>query len=102
MKQIKYSASLDNLSKLITLSSFILFIFIIQKNIRNIMDPTINHRDVLMNILIITIIILTIAGCYIYSPQKYILTEEELIIKRIVNDRKINLQDITEVRIIRE
>jgi hypothetical protein len=97
---MEYKASLDILSKALTVGVFILLIAIGQKNVRELfaahgdLIPTLIHGGVLLLFLAI------IAGSYLYSTNRYLVTNSQLVIKRPIGDRVISIADITETRAV--
>jgi hypothetical protein len=97
---MEYKASLDTLSKIITVVVIILLTTIAIKNVMEIIDGHGNLKRILIHggILLLTIAIILI--CYLYRTTRYTITENKLVINRPVGNREINFSDISEIRIV--
>ncbi len=96
METIKFKASYDTLTKIISFGLLIIFIIIGQYPARNIISGIYNYSDFIPLGILSFIVIVT----YIFSPQKCILTNESLIIKMLLFSKKIKLSDISEIKIL--
>ena len=94
-----YKASKDNIVKIVTALVFVLFVFIAQQNVRDLIKAT-DLTTVIINCSALLFLIATILVCYILSPRFYQLDEAVLIINKAVKSRKILLSEISEVKLI--
>jgi hypothetical protein len=94
LKQVEYRASLDNLSKGITIVCFLLFGFLIYKN------STLVRISPYFSIFMTVFFFAIFLGSFLYGPQKYIVKNGMLIIVRPINKISIPLADIKEARIL--
>ena len=93
-----YKASLDTLCKVMTVGVFVLFIAIGQKNVRSIIAANGDLAVTLIHGGVLLLFVATITISYLYSTNRYSVTNDELIIHRPINDRIINLSDITDIQ----
>jgi len=97
---MEYKASLDLLAKVLTGATFILFSIL---GYRSIKALAMSHGDtttILTHSGILILFLSIFLGSYLYAPQKYILSKDELIITRPIKERKIKFSDIEEIKII--
>lgn len=99
---MEYKASLDTLSKVITVGIIILFFVIGYKSIKAIMVAKGDITTILMHAGIILFLIVTIVCCYLFGTQKYLVVNNELIIKRPIKEKRIVISDIEEVRLVND
>lgn len=95
-----YKASLDLTSKIITAGVFGLFFFVAYKSGQQLLAANGAITVILLHSAVILFLPAVIVGCYLYSPYAYIITDNELIIKRRINSRHIPLEDIEDARLI--
>jgi hypothetical protein len=96
---MKYSASLDNFAKFITIGICVLFTILIYQRIgaiQKLHDTTL----IIIQAASVLVMLLVIGGCYLFSPQYYLLTDQDLFIRRFVGDVRISLNDIAYARIL--
>lgn len=92
---MKYKTSFDKLTKLITASVTILFAVIIFGLLSNNMissEPT--------SIITISILLLTYFGVLLFRPISYTLSKAELVIIRLINNIKIEINNIEKVELL--
>ncbi|HXH19279.1 MAG TPA: PH domain-containing protein [Chitinophagales bacterium] len=99
---MEYKASLDALSKGLTAGVFILLIVIGYRSIKALMIAHGDMTTVLIHSGTLLFLVALLVGSYIYSPQKYILTGDSLIIKRLIGNVVIPLDDIVEARTVQD
>ncbi len=92
---MNFKASLDKLAKIITvLVTIIIFVLVI------INTMYLNSISKEWNIVISLILLLIYVGSFIFSPLKYIIKTDEIIIKRFVKSVRIKRIYINSVEII--
>ncbi len=95
-----YKASLDTFTKVVTIVVFIIFItlggFMIMATATNDTGPSMAIPN--------SIFLLVFSGTFIftwlYAPKSYTLENDMLCINRSIGQKKINLTDITEIRVV--
>ena len=102
MELIEYKASMDTLAKIITLGIIVLLVGIGYNSVKEIMDANGAQTIILVHSGILVLFVGILVGSYLYSPQKYEIKNEKLIIKRFINSKEINLNEINEIRKINE
>ena len=97
---MEYKASLDTLSKVITIAFIIIFIVteLVSFKVLAVVDS--ESKSNLFQTGILLFFILVIGGCYLFRTKKYLLNERELIIVRPIKERIILLTDIEEIRLV--
>ena len=95
---MQYKASFDTQSKLITIGAFILFGYVIYRNIDDMSGIQANTPTLLKHSFISILLISTLLICYLNSIKYYLLDKNEIVIKRPIGDIKIKIADIDEVR----
>ena len=99
-KTMEYKASLDTLSKVITLGVAVLFIVIGQKSVRAIMLAQGDSITLWVHTGILLLFIIIGLGPWLFAPKSYTVNGTELIINRPISKVIIKRSDIAEVRII--
>ncbi len=97
---MEYKASLDLLAKAITAGVIILLSVIGYQNVNALMDSNGESSILLIHGFGLLFIVLVLGITFIFSPQKYSLTNDSFIIHRIAGDVKIKLNEILEVRLL--
>ncbi len=97
---MEYKASLDLLAKILTGTTFILLSFLGYRSIKALAVSQGDTTTILTHSGILLLFICILLGSYLYAPQKYVLSNDELIIKRPIKERKIKLSDIEEIKIV--
>ena len=97
---MKYTASYDMTVKVITGLIIALMLALIIYNICEIARLSDDIWIILTHLFVIFVLVIILLICYIYSPQYYNINDESLIIKRIIKDRTIMLNDISEIRLL--
>ena len=95
---MKYKASLDTLSKGITIGVFILLIAIGQISIRELIVVPEESAEILMHSGILLLFIVILLGSWLYAPQSYIIENKNLTIIRPIGKVSYRLSDIKQVR----
>jgi hypothetical protein len=96
---MEFKASLDNLTKIIT---SIIFIIPVVIGVRLFNSAQIINADFIFSYgSIVLLFILILLVCYLFHTRKYIVSNQELIIKRPVKERKIPISDMEEIRLIK-
>ncbi len=92
-------ASLNLLAKVITVGVIMLLVVLGRNSIQALINMgEMDMSGILIHSGILLFFIAIILGIYLYSPQKYILQEDQLIIKRPIGSLIIKLDDIMEIR----
>jgi len=94
-----YQASKDNTVKIVTVLVIVLFAFIAQQNVRDLITAT-DLTTVIINCAVILFLIAIILVCYLLSPRLYQLDEATLTINKTVKSRQILLSEISDVKSI--
>lgn len=97
---MEYKASLDSLSKGITISILLLFTVLSGVNISRLFTHAGDGLYILVNILVTLLLMGLVVICYIYRPAGYLLTDDHLVIKRPISKVIIPISEITEVRVL--
>jgi len=97
---MEFKASLDTLAKIITISVIILFIFIGQIIVKQIMIAQGDATTILIHSGIIMMLVLIIIGCWLFAPKSYSIYGGDLIINRPVGNVKIKLSQVTEAKVL--
>ena len=92
-------ASKDNVVKIVTALVFVLFGFIAQQNVRDLITAT-DLTTVVINCSVLLFLIAIIFVCYILSPRYYQLDETTLTINKAIKSRKLLLREISDVKLI--
>ena len=90
-------ASLDTLSKVVTVGIIALFAAI---SIGGFFCANGNSTIILISTGVLLFVTSITMGCYLFSPQGYVLNPDDLIIKRPLKDRSIKLSDIIETHAV--
>ncbi|MBA3648848.1 MAG: hypothetical protein H0W62_09925 [Chitinophagales bacterium] len=96
---MEYRASLDTLSRMITAGTILLFIILGYGSVRS-QDKNMVSNISLYSVIIIFLFLVIIIGSYLYSTEKYIVENGELVIKGPAKERRIRIADITEARLL--
>lgn len=94
---MKFKASLDTLAIIITLATVILFFILGYFSVRALAHSHGDLTTLLVHGGILLLLTATLAGCYLYAPQSYVIDKEHLVIIRPAGNIKINLADILSV-----
>lgn len=97
---MEYKVSLDTLAKIITIGAFILFIAIGQRSVRAILVAEGNTTTILIHSGVLLFLVAIILGCWLYAPQSYTIDSTTFTINRPINNVKIKLADITQIRTV--
>jgi hypothetical protein len=97
---MEYKASLDTFAKIITIAALLLFIYIGYRSVKAIFVAGGNSTAILLHSGILFFLVCTVLLCWLYRPQKYVLEKNELVIVRTIKERRINIDDITEIRAV--
>lgn len=100
MNTTNFKASLDTFSIVLTVALFIIFGFLGYTSIRVLMSSQDEIETILYHLSILLLFIAILLGSFLFAPQSYSLSNNEIIINRPIKNRKINIYDIEEVRII--
>ena len=95
---IEYRASYDTLTKVLTAGVILLFTVIALLPLWPASANQVNHESAIVGILVGLLFMAILAGSYIFSTQRYTLSGKDLIIRRVIRDVVIHLEDITEIR----
>lgn len=94
---MKYKASKDNVVKIITTCVILLFVFLAQQCIRDLISAT-DSTAIVIQIGVLILLISIILLCYVLSPRFYLLNEKDLIINKVLKSRLIKYGEILEVK----
>lgn len=97
---MKYKASLDTLAKLITAGTLILFIVLGYRSVNALAVSEGNTITIAVHTGTLLLSITILLVCYLLAPQSYLVDDTNLTIVRYINNKKIKLTDITEIRTI--
>jgi hypothetical protein len=89
---MKYKASLDQTTKILTGIAIIILAYAIVR------FGFLTHHHHVFRIGIISIVGLVLFACFLLAPQSYEVTNSDLIICRLGGDKEIGLSDIQEIR----
>jgi hypothetical protein len=96
--EMDYTASYDSLTKGMTAGVILLFIVIGCLPLWPAFANQADQQPAIVGILIGLLFIAILAGSYIFSTQRYTLSGKDLIIRRVIKDVVIHVEDITEIR----
>jgi len=99
---MEYKASFDTLTKVITMGMIVLLAVIGQRSVKAILVAQGDITTILIHSGVLLFFVAIIIGGYLFSTQKYLVDNNDLIIKRPIGDRKISIADIEEIRLIGE
>ena len=102
MKLEIYNASLDSYTKTMTWFIIILLAGVGFGNIIELTKAAGNLTALFVQGGTLFLLVLILLGSYLFSPQAYVLQADELIIKRPALDKKIKLNDLAEVSVLKE
>lgn len=91
---MKYKASYDTLTRTITIVIAIGLLAIVGRLVMDIITA-LPEEPVLFKYFITALIVVVLAGTWLYAPQYYILTDDAFIIKRAIKDVSISFSDIS-------
>ncbi len=99
METLEYKASMDILTKIITSGVVILLVAIGQSSFRTLLKfNDIDFTTIIVHSGILLLFVAILLGSYLFSPQKYGIQDGQLVIRRPIGDKTINLTNITEIR----
>lgn len=99
---MEYKASFDTLTKVISLGVLVLFAFIAQKSVKALLVAEGDTTTVLIHSGIILFLLATLVISYLFSVKSYLIAGNELVIRRHVNEKRISIADIAEIRLVAE
>jgi len=97
---MEYKASLDNLAKIITAGTIILFLVLGYGSISALSLSKGDFTVLFIQASTLFAFIAIILGCYLFAPQSYIMDNSDLIIVRPIKNKKIKLAEIAEIRAV--
>lgn len=97
---MEYKASLDPLAKILTIGAIILFIFIGQKSVRQLMIAQGDNMIILLHTGILMMLVLIIVGSWLFAPSSYSAYGGDLFIKRPIGNVSIKVSEIIEARVL--
>lgn len=97
---MEFKASLDPLAKIITIGAIILFIFIGQKSVKQIIIAQGDNIIILIHSGILMMLVLIIIGCWLFAPKSYSIYGGDLVINRPVGNVNIKISEIIEARVL--
>lgn len=97
---MEFKASLDPLAKIITIGAIILFIFIGQKSVKQIIIAQGDNIIILIHSGILMMLVLIIIGCWLFAPKSYSTYGGDLVINRPVGNVNIKISEIIEARVL--
>ena len=93
-----YKASLDSMTKVISLIVIFVFLFVAFKNAESLAGTPINTKPDYLSAGIILVMISALLFGYLFSIKNYTLENGKLTINRPIGNKSINIAEITEVR----
>lgn len=97
---IRYSASLDKTSVIITFSIALLFAALLYFNVSKLPEAS-TQPSILITLILSSLLMLIIfIGSYLYHITAYELTDSELIIHRPLSDKHLSLTSISNVALV--
>ena len=90
---MKYKASLDSTTKILTALVIVFIIWAITK-----VEFQSPHH--VKYIVLLSVALIILIGCFLYAPMSYELTGSELVIIRRAGNRTIKLTDIEEIKAV--
>ena len=97
---MKYKASLDTLTKGITIGVFVLLIVIGQISVRALFTSQADTATILVHLGILLLLFIILLGSWLYAPRFYTIANNILTINRPIGKVKIKLGDIKQVRLL--
>ncbi len=92
----EFSASLDKRSKLFTILGFILIVFVVGQLF---LSPDIQSKmnSVVLDLVLVSPLLVLVVP-YLFRPLKYIVTSDEIIIKRPIKSYVIKISDVKKIQ----
>lgn len=97
---MEFKASLDTLAKILTLGVILLFIFIGQKSVKQLVIAQSDNTTVLIHSGIILMLLLIIIGCWLFAPKSYSICGGDLLINRPIGNVSFKISEIDEARVL--
>lgn len=97
MEVIESKASLDLFAKVATFGIFLLFVFIGQESLRALVGSKQPIGFVILHVSVISLLLIIVGVGIFYSPKKFSITNDSLVIDRVGGDKTFSLADIEEV-----
>ncbi len=91
------NASLDLFAKVMTFGIFLLFIFIGQESLRALIGSKQQIGFVILHISIISLLLIITGVGIFYSPKRFNITSDSLVVNKVGSDKTFSLEDIKEV-----
>jgi Bacterial PH domain len=95
-----FNASLDKLSKVVTVAVFVVFVVIGQHIVREMISANGDVEKPFIHVGVLLLFVVTILGSYLFSTNRYTLNDTQLVINRPIGNKIINLTSITEIRAV--
>ncbi|MEP6647721.1 MAG: PH domain-containing protein [Saprospiraceae bacterium] len=97
---MEYKASFDTMTKVMSVGVIALLAFVCLRCVREILAAQGDKTTVLIQSGIIIFLVAAIVFSYLFSVDKYLIEDNQLVIKRPIGDKRYSLRDIVEVRAI--
>lgn len=94
----EFKASIDTLAKIITALVFVLLIFLARQSFNAILTAHGEMSTILLHTGALAVMMLVFFGSWLYAPQSYSVGPTLLTINRPAGKIKVNLKEITEIR----
>ena len=103
METLEYTASFDNFTKGISFGVILLLGFISFRSFKVLLDfKNLDAKSILIHSLVLIIMLSIIIGSYLWSPKKYILSNNQLIINKTTNSIVVDYKNIKKVHLIKK
>jgi hypothetical protein len=97
---MEYKASFDSPTKFVTFGVAVLFVIIGYRSIKALTVAQGDTRTILFHGGLLLFVIATFLICYILSIKNYSIDNNQLVIKKVMGERRISISDIAEIRLI--
>jgi len=97
---MEYKASYDSLTKILTLGIAILFVIIAYRSFKGLSVAQGDTKLILFHGGLLLFVVAVFVGSYLLSIKSYAVENNQLVIKKIAGERRIEIADIEEIRLI--
>jgi hypothetical protein len=97
---MEYKASFDALTKVITVGVIVLLVVIGLRSVKALLVAEGDTTTILLHTGILLLFVAIVVGGYLFSTQKYLVENNQLVIRRPIGERKISISDIAEIRLV--
>ncbi len=103
METLEYTTSFDNFSKGVTIGVILLLGSISYRSFKVLLGfKSLDSKSILIHSLVLIIMLSIIIVSYLWSPKKYILSDNQLIINKTTNNIVVDYKYITKVQLIKK